>query len=188
MKDYRGFDISEYDEFSSNQLRSMMDNKQLDMLLENPNTKKKVYIKYHLDTKIKAGHIYEYIEDLFEIENTLSNDDELIIVTKDNLNEATMNLLEQIYLNDKKFVNIYNINRFLFNILEHHMVPKHTILSEEGKQKIIEKYYITDDSKFPEISRFDPAATCMGVRPGELVEIERPSPTAITSLYYRLCI
>ena len=49
------------------------------------------------------------------------------------------------------------------------------------------KYNIVDDSQFPEISRFDPVALAIGIRPNQVCEIERPSPTSIRTYYYRLC-
>ena len=95
--------------------------------------------------------------------------------------------MEQIYIKDHKFINIYNINDYLFNILEHKLVPNHIVLSEKEKDEIVKKYYITDLSQFPEISRFDPVAQAIGLRPGQLCRIIRPSPTAIETNYYRLC-
>ena len=49
------------------------------------------------------------------------------------------------------------------------------------------KYNITDDKQIPNISRFSPVSLVIGLRPGELCEITRPSRTSITSLFYRLC-
>jgi len=79
------------------------------------------------------------------------------------------------------------ISMIIYNVLKHEDVPDHTVLSMEDKEKIKKKYYITNDSQFPEISRFDPVAQAIGLRPNEVVEITRPSPTSITSKYYRLC-
>tara|TARA_B100001057_G_scaffold499929_1_gene612568 strand:+ start:455 stop:1096 length:642 start_codon:yes stop_codon:yes gene_type:complete len=188
LKDDRGYDISDYENTGIEELRSMWENKQLDMLVTHKTSGKKIYIKYFLDTRIKASNIYDMIEDIFELENTLSNDDELIIINKDKLNDTIKTLLEQIYLNDKKFINILDINNYLFNILRHKMVPLHHILNEDEKNEVMKEYYISDESKFPEISRFDPVAMTIGLRPGELVKIIRSSPTAITSTFYRLCL
>lgn len=149
---------------------------------------KKIYIKYHLDGKLKQTNIYEYIDDIFDVEQILSPTDELLIITKDKVNQITKDLLVNIYNNDKKIVNIYNLNDFLFNIMEHDMVPPHRILSADEKKDIYTKYYITDDNQLPEISRFDPVALAIGLCIGDLVEITRSSPTAITTKYYRLCI
>ena len=75
----------------------------------------------------------------------------------------------------------------MFNILEHSLVPKHRILSNEEKDSIKKKYYIVNESEFPEISRFDPVAIAIGLRPNQLCEILRSSKTSITTFYYRLC-
>ena len=44
------------------------------------------------------------------------------------------------------------------------------------------------DKQWPEISRFDPVAQAIGLRPKKVCEITRASETAITSKYYRMCI
>ena len=39
----------------------------------------------------------------------------------------------------------------------------------------------------PGISRFSPVSQVLGIRPGQLCEIVRPSKTSITSKFYRIC-
>lgn len=189
LSEKRGFDVSDYTGFSITELHSMMKNEQLDMLLKNSETGKKIFVKYHLGPKLKSNgaQIYDYIDDIYDIEQILKDDDELIIVTKDKTNDGIKAIITQVFINDKKFINIYNINSYLFNILNHNMVPNHSVLTDDQKADIVKKYYITQESQFPEISRFDPVAQAIGLRPGQLVEIIRASPTAITTKYYRLC-
>ena len=74
-----------------------------------------------------------------------------------------------------------------YNILNHTLVPPHKILSNEESLEIKKKYNINNNSEIPEISRFDPVAEAIGLRPNQLCEIVRKSPTAIETLYYRLC-
>ena len=45
-----------------------------------------------------------------------------------------------------------------------------------------------NDNQFPIISRFDPVAQSIGIRPGQVCEIIRPSKTAIIAPYYRVCV
>ena len=160
----------------------------MDMLLTNENTNQKIYIKYHINNKIGNKNIHEYIDDLFNVEEVLSKEDELIIIIKDKCSDALNALISTIYKRDNIFFNVYNYNDYLFNILEHSMVPPHRVLSLNEKNEISKKYYITDDSQYPEISRFDPVAMALGLRPGQLCEIERSSRTALTTKYYRLCM
>jgi DNA-directed RNA polymerase subunit H (RpoH/RPB5) len=62
------------------------------------------------------------------------------------------------------------------------------IRDKDRIDEIKKKYHIDEDEQFPTISRFDPVAQAIGLRPGELCEIVRPSKTAITTLYYRMCV
>ena len=43
----QGYDISDYETFSINEIDAMLNNNQLDMLIENPDSKQKSYIKYY---------------------------------------------------------------------------------------------------------------------------------------------
>ena len=185
--DKKGFDVSEYDNFSINEIASLSQNNQLDLLLTNK-TGKKLYIKYHLATKLRNNHIYDYIEDLFNVEEILEKPDDLVIITKEKTNDNLIKFLDIIYKKDGYFINIYNYNDYLFNILDNDLVPPHRIISDEEKQNIMEKFNIVNQSEFPEISRFDPVSIILSIRPGQVFEIIRSSPTSIQSKYYRLCI
>lgn len=184
----RGFDISQYKNFTINEIHILYTNEQLDMLLENNNNGKKLYVKYHILTKIRPPNILDYNEELYINENIIDKKDDLIIVTKDSINEGIRYALDVLYKKDGYYVNIYNYNKYLFNILNHEKVPEHRILTDKEKKDIQKKYNIVDDSKFPEISRFDPVAIAIGIRPGEVCEIKRSSPNSIKSLYYRICV
>ena len=92
-----------------------------------------------------------------------------------------------IFEHDNIFVTIINIERLQYNILKHTLVPEHRVLSKEETDKVKNIHNIIDDSSFPTISRFDPVAQVLGIRPGQVCEINRPSKTAITSKFYRIC-
>lgn len=184
----RGFNVSNYKGFSVNEVHSLVTNNVLDMLVTNSDTGKKVYIKYfNLDKSIRPSNVHEIVESLFNIEQVLELEDELIIIVKDEPNETLQKLQVSIYEHDKIYINLINIERLQFNILNHSLVPKHTVLSDREKEEIKKKYNINRDFEFPSISRFDPLSQVLGIRPGELFEIERSSKTAIKSKFYRIC-
>ena len=184
----RGFDTDEYSGFSINEIHTLVVNEQLDLLLNNKKQekKKKIYIKYYLNKTIRPVNVHEIIEDLFNIEQILTLKDDLIIIIKDEPNDTLQKLQGSIYEHDKIFVTIININRLQFNILNHSLVPKHKVLTNEEKNQVKEKYNIVNNN-IPGISRFDPVSQVLGIRPTEMVEIERPSKTAITTKFYRIC-
>lgn len=187
LAEKRGFNTDDYSGFTINEVQSMCLNRCLDMLLENPNSKKKIYFKYHVYTKIRHQQVWEYIEELFNVTNTLSKEDDLIIVVKDRPNDGQIKLMSQIWNQDDLYVNIIDLHNYLFNVLDHDLVPPHEVLTEDEKKGVMEKYNIVNAHQFPEISRFDPVAQVIGLRPKELCKIIRSSPTAITTEYYRLC-
>ena len=190
----QGYNIEDYANFSVNEVNSMKQNNQLDMLLEkkeeNPVTKRKnkIYIRYYLGKTIRPSNLQEMIDDLFNLEEILKKEDTLFIIIKDEINETLTNELKHIWESDGIFIVIENIKRLQFNILDHELVPEHTIVSESEVLNVMKKYNITDKIQFPDISRFDPVARAIGLRPGQLCHIVRPSKTAIKADYYRICI
>jgi len=194
LMDKQGYNIDDYSNFSINEVNSMKQNNQLDMLLEkkeeNPTTKRKnkIYIRFYLTKMIRPANIQEMIDDLFNLEEILTKEDTLFIITKDEMNETIISELKHIWEKDGIFIVIENIKRLQYNILNHSLVPEHTIISDEQANEVMKKYNIKNKTEFPDISRFDPVARVIGMRPGNICKIIRPSKTAITTEYYRVCI
>lgn len=190
---YQNFNTEDYSNFSINEVYIMYQNKQLDMLLERnaiPEKelpKKKVYIKYHLAKTLRPQNIYDYVEDLFNIEQVLSKEDDLIIIVRDEPNETIIKTLQQIWFSDKQFVIIWNIKYLQFNVLNHILVPKHEILNNTDDKNFRKKYNINNDKELPDISRFSSVAMAIGIRPGQICKITRPSKTSINTNFYRIC-
>jgi DNA-directed RNA polymerase subunit H (RpoH/RPB5) len=104
------------------------------------------------------------------------------------MNETMTNLLKHIWEQDGILIVIQSIKRLQFNILDHILVPSHRVLNNDEVAVVKDRYNIMDDTQFPDISRFDPVAQIIGIRPGQVCEIIRPSKTAIKSYYYRICV
>jgi DNA-directed RNA polymerase subunit H (RpoH/RPB5) len=137
---------------------------------------------------IRPANIQEMIDDLFNLEEVLTKDDTLFIIIKDDMNDTIISELKQIWETDGIFIVIENIKRLQFNILNHSLVPEHTIISDAEVKEIMQRYNIVNKSDLPDISRFDPVARVIGLRPGNVCKIVRSSKTAITTNYYRICI
>ena len=194
LMEKQGYNVADYANFSINEVNSMKINNQLDMLLEkkeeDPVTKRKnkIYIRYHLGKIIKINNLQEIIDDLFVMTETLTKDDTLFIIIKDEINETLINELKHIWEKDGIFIVIEFIKRLQFNILNHVLVPNHRVMSDLEVKDIMEKYNITNIIQFPDISRFDPVARVIGLRPGKVCHITRASKTAVETNYYRVCI
>ena len=191
---YQNFEVDDFSDFSINEIYNMFQNKQLDMLLTRPEnattniTEKKAMVKYHLLKSLKPTDINGYIEEIFNVEKTLSKSDDLILVCgKEEPNETTIKTLKQIWSLQKINVIVWNIKLLQFNILEHILVPKHIILNPSEDSEFRQRYNILNDRELPDISRFSNIAMAIGLRPGQICKIIRPSKTAITTDFYRIC-
>lgn len=184
----RGFDVSDYNNFTYDELHIMMQNQQLDLMVNHPITNKKVYVKYNIFKVLRPNNIYDVVEDLFYIENVLNKNDDIIIINKDEPNDTLQTTVKNIWLQDSIYISILSIARLQYNALNHVLVPKHTILDEVERQEFIKKYNITDEKMIPNISYFSPISLLLGIRPGNICKIERFSKTSIDSNFYRICI
>jgi len=191
----QGYNTNDYANFSINEVNSMKQNNQLDMLLEtsdekvnDENPKKKIYIRYYLTVRPAAKNIQEMIDDLFILTETLKKTDALFIIIKDDPNETLINELKHIWESDGIFIVIESIKRLQYNILEHNYVPPHRVMLNSEVKNIMNKYNITNTVQFPDISRFDPVARAICLRPGQVCHIVRPSKTSIETNYYRICV
>jgi len=185
----QNYNVSEYEGFTINEIDAMYSNSQLDMLLMNPTTNRKVYIKYYLTAKqIRPANLDDIIEDLYTIDNVLTKEDTLMIITEDEPNDTIIAKLKYIYDHDGVFVVIHNIHRLQYNILKHRLVPECYVLDKKEVEELTQKYNIRNPMQLPEISRFDPQALAMCLRPGDICKFQRNSATAIKYDYFRICI
>ena len=183
----RGFDTTEHEGASISEVNAMLQTKQLDMLITNPTTGRKAYVKFHLGKALRAPNLYDWIEDLFQLERTLETSDDLIVIAREQANAALEQTLREILAQDQIFITAFGIAHLQFNVLDHELVPPHETLTLDREKAMRAKYRITDDSQLPEISRFSPVALAIGLRPGQICEIMRPSRTAIRTPFYRIC-
>ena len=183
----QNYDISSYNEFSITEIGLMSQNKQLDFLVEN-DKKQKIYVKYNIWKTLSPSNIHEIVEDLFNLEQVLEKNDKLIIIVKSEPNDTLFNTVKQIFAEEVIYVILYPLKRLQFNILEHTLVPKHTILTNEETDQFKKNFNIKSDSQIPTISRFDPVALAICMKPGNICHILRSSQNSIVGDYYRICI
>lgn len=189
---YQGYDVSEYENSTLTETNAKHSANQLDMLFENAidseKTIHKTYVNYHLDKALRPGYIQDIVDDLFHVEEVLQKSDSLMIVTREDTSENVLNSIRHLLEKDGIFLIVVNIKRLQFNILNHSIVPKHRTMTDSEVKTVMDKHNILKVSEFPDINRFDPVAVAIGLRPGRVCEIIRPSKTSIEGMYYRVCV
>lgn len=184
-----GYKMDDYDQFSINEIDAMAMNDQLDMLVSRESDGAKAYIKYLLNIKqLRKDNLDQLIEDLYDIESVLEKKDTLIVITNEEPNDTITARMKYLFDHSGIFVVMHYIKRLQFNILEHELVPKAKVLSTEEIDELKMKYHVQTVNKFPEISRFDPHALALNLRPNQVIHILRKSNTALEYNYYRVCV
>lgn len=184
----QNYDVSEYNQFSVNEIDAMLSNNQLDMLVSDDDTQRKVYVKFYVETKqFRPQVLDEIIEDLFLVETVLTKNDTLVVIVDTDPNDTMVEKLKYLFAHSGIFVVFHNIRRLQFNVLEHRLVPPVRVLSETETKELLVNYNLKSVEQLPEISRFDPQALAILLRPGQVCAIERDSATALKTMYYRAC-
>ena len=183
------YDTSNFSEFSINEIDAMNNNDQLDMTISHRKTDAKLYVKHYFNSKqINRANLDNVIEDLYNIDNILNKKDTLVVIIDDEPNDTIITRIRYLHDHDGIFVIIHNINRLQYNILNHSFVPKCTILGDTEVVELKKRYNILSNKQLPEISRFDPQALVMCMRPGQICKFNRDSSTAMFYDYYRICV
>jgi DNA-directed RNA polymerase subunit H len=92
----------------------------------------------------------------------------------------------------KKYAKVSKVelvegNYASFDLFGHELVPTH-IIAEESEIQLVLKHYGIHKTHLPRIQSRDPAARVLGAVPGQIIRVERASPTAGVAFYYRLVV
>lgn len=199
MLQYRKIDVSAYEKFNQDELKKMLQQSlldksftnaevgPLDMIVKNPDNSH-TYVKYRLDKIKTARAIESFIEQIYDTQ--LKPEDKLILVAPERINiqgSSFETMLNNFYNQKGYYVQIISLPQLLINIVNHRDVPHHEVIDENDKKELLVKYNIKPEN-LPVILRDDAMARYLGLRPGEIVRILRPSPTSGTYVSYRICV
>jgi DNA-directed RNA polymerase subunit H (RpoH/RPB5) len=79
---------------------------------------------------------------------------------------------------EKTYINVYTLVESQFNVMNHYLVPKHTICTEMEKRRLLKSYSVKEEA-IPSILLTDPVIRHIGAIKGQLVKITRESETQI---------
>lgn len=192
--EYIQYNTTEYKNFNIHQIDAMYKENQLDFILEDYEQIDKVYVKYHFGP-LRTNNLNKYVDELFG--SGIDSDDNVVLSPTDSLivlieSEPNDSLRECMMLHHGKrhiYVSVVNIARLQYNVLHHELVPTvKPVRNERQLEQLKENLRIKDLKQLPEISRFDPMAMAILLRPGEVAHITRKSPTAQITEFWRVCI
>jgi DNA-directed RNA polymerase I, II, and III subunit RPABC1 len=118
-----------------------------------------------------------------------SEKEEIIVITLeaigDTFNAAALNQWAKRNLR----IAFFDAHTLVSNPLEHVLVPLHEFVPEEEHAELLKKYNMKSKLNLPVI-RFheDIIGRILGLIPGSIVKITRPSPSAGEYVLYRVCV
>lgn len=116
---------------------------------------------------------------------------ELIVITIEPIVEAfhTISLNYLTIAEDKWRISFFQAHTIVNNPREHVLVPKHEYVPVEEHAELLKSLRANSKSQLP-IIRYheDMQARIMGLIPGDIVKITRPSPSSGVYSIYRVCL
>jgi len=191
-----GFNCEEVEDFSMEEVDAMQKYEQLNFKVSNP-LNEQCFVKYMTEdttTKktssnlIKKINISGIVSEVFLDEEVIKKTDTLVIITNEYSQESIHKSLKNIWEMEGYYVVIFDLKQLQLNILKHNYVPKHVKLTQKEKSELYEKINIQSDSQLPEISRFDPVAKIIFLRPDNVCKITRFDKISYTNEYFRICV
>lgn len=138
---------------------------------------KKVYIKI-FDYKISSANKNSPVGEFLSKYN-----DEYKFLVVENINQKS----EKIISHYKTECEIFKIADLKINIVDHILVPKHTVLTQE-ESKLVLQNYNARKKDMPLISSTDPIARYYNMKPDDICKIERPSIMTCNAPFYRIVV
>eukprot|EP01039_Chlorochromonas_danica_P011418 gene11418-12764_t len=186
-----GYDTSPYRQFTENDVDILLHTDQSDMLVTHSASQRRVWVRYKLGQLLNKKRLSAHIDEAFAVLQADAPDayhDTLLIIADRAINESLQHHLMAQYERDRHFVVVRAVPDLLFNLLTNRATPFFVRPVEPAEQSRVLAEHQTDTTTLPEISRFDPLAMALLLRPGQVLESRRGSPTALEVTEYSMCV
>ena len=148
---------------------------------------------FNIDVLSKVRIIYYLTKFRINDFNQFVDEDEpyelYIVITAEKLTTNNLKDIHKHHGSKSGFMQFFELKEVQFNITKHCLVPKHTVIRDEQEiEKIVENYNLKSKLHLPLILKTDPIARYFDIKSGQLVKIDRISPTAGEYVVYRCCV
>ena len=142
--------------------------------------KHKISVIFNLNNKNKLQNIKQLLIDTYE--NLCIDKDEVLII----LNQQPNNIIKKFIQSSiyKNKVDLFWLSILQINIIKHTLQPKFTLLNEDEKEALLDKYNIKIN-QLPKMSMQDPICKYYKFPKYSVVKIVRNTRQSISSEFYR---
>jgi DNA-directed RNA polymerase subunit H (RpoH/RPB5) len=198
MLDTRGYDTSVYRNIAPEQVLTLAEghSRALDIIVpkraDSNAPCERAVVVYVLQDRIRQK-LGTFRRDIYDVPpdssgaNEVRRTDDLIVIFNEPDNDAFYKTALQMWQTEKARMTFFHIKNLVVNISKHVLVPPHRKLTAEEGAAEMERLHVTNKTQLPLIKHADPQARFLGLVPGDMVEVLRPSPTAGIARVLRIC-
>jgi len=190
----RGYDTTPYRNIAPDQILALAEgtSRALDIVVNKRTDDTKApcpraFVIYMLQDRIRL-RIATFTRDIYvEDGEGPTKADDIIVILNEPYHEVFDKAALQMWQQQKARMTFFHIKQTVVHLGRHVLVPPHRKLTvDEGKAEMA-RLHLTQKSQLPLIKHHDIQSRLMGLVPGDLVEIMRPSPTAGVARILRIC-
>lgn len=182
----RSYDVTPFERFSPREIELMSNTKgALDFVAESED-KRYARIIYAAP-RFNKTKMDEFIEDL-GLDSEEIEASEFVVMLVDPIVDAHHASALQHWLKNKIRVSFFNIFQLTHNPLDWEYGPKYEIIPQEKHTELLKALRCTSKSQLMVIRyHADHSARCLGLVPGDIIKVIRPSANVGESIVYRVC-
>ncbi len=186
----RGYNVQPFERFSVREIELMSGaENSLNFRAEKEDAaadKSICHVIYHLKPIYKKK-LSDLLEDL-KLPDEEMEKSEFIVLLADDVNEAHHAASMKYWLSEKKKVHFFNLYRLVNNPLDHVLQPKFEIVPTDKHADLLKALNCNSKTQLPIIKyHADVVTRCLGLVPGDILKITRPSETVGHSIVYSVC-
>jgi DNA-directed RNA polymerase subunit H (RpoH/RPB5) len=192
----RGYDTSIYQNIAPDQILTLAEGhpRALDMYVKKKADStapcERAVVVYQIQERIRAK-LGTFAPRLFDeppdANSVVTKADDVIVILNEPYHEAFDKYALQQWQNGKVRMTFFHIKQVVVHPGRHILVPPHRKLTADEAKAAMDRLHIMQKSQLPLIKHHDMQSRVMGLVPGDVVEILRPSPTAGVARFLRIC-
>lgn len=195
----RGYDVTVYRSIAPDQILTLATghSRALDIIVPRRKDSSapcdRAYVIYQIQERIR-NRLPTFLRDLYNepadpmgVNQVARTDDVIVILNEPAEHDAFSKAALQLWQTSKARIAFFHIKQVVVHPGRHILVPPHRKLSSDEAETEMRRWHLTAKSQLPLIKHSDIQARILGLVPGDMVEVLRPSPTAGVARVLRIC-
>ena len=188
----RGYNTKPYQGLGPDEIAALLSNENaLEMELSAADDPEKKCLVLYRFNRIKLS-LANFVQKLLDPEDQYRVDaktTEVVVVTMEPIVDAFHSAALEAWSTHKLRIQFFWMPSIVNDPMDHVLQPKFEKVAQESHTQLLKDNYAKSKTQFPMIRyHADMAARCIGLVPGDIVKIVRPSPASGEYTLYRVCV